>query len=1031
MEKIQNETQWHYDAFISYRHTEPDSFVAQTLHKQLENFRLPANVVRARKQSGIEGKTRIRRVFRDREELPLVSNLADPITEALAQSEYLIVICSPRLNESMWCRKEIETFIHMHDREHVLAVLVEGEPEEAFPEELLYREVKETQNDGSVIIKKIPVEPLAADVRGESRKEVRSKMKSELLRLAAPMFGCSYDELRQRHREQRIRKILVTSVSVSAVCLTVGMVSTTMALRIHSQNVKITEQAQTLAEQSEKITEQYEEAVRMNCITQAGAAQELLEDGDRIEAVRTALSVYPGDGTAERVGVSPAAEELPYTAQAAYALTESLRLYENGDAIRPDRKLKADTTIRFVQTSPMGGKILTVDEYGGLVVWDAGNGRRLAELTVDEGGLTDEGEVCFIDEEHFLYPKESGVACYDMQKQADCYNIDRDSLPGMLREIAAAAQTDLAAIQCQNGFLLIRPSTGEVCREESWDPLEDGAQMQGACRFSADGAYYAVAVEENSSGEKERKVRVYRAQDGELLCSVPLAYSHVEDLRFADGVLYLVNDGDSGEGDNLFDTAAMRGKLTAYDLAGKSVLWEYELEGGWLYETSVASAPDSRYMVCSSYDELYALDRTDGRVLERFSFGSEVVKLGNYVDSDAFLVFTREGTWHYVNLDTMTDYVGNTFQNCTSTNVKAFGMGDDYWYTLPYGEKELTLYRMVEMEKDAQLCEFTGQIREAALSCGGDVLVAAVYDQALAVDLEVIDTDDGTTRWSLRPEEASEDGYYVACTCGSFARGEREGVFAVTSGNILLLDMESGERIADCPFDETSGIDKNEKLIGSWSADGETVLYTTGDGKLHRYETEGESLRRKTLVLDALEEHSGIAARGDFFAYMDRTDDSLHLVRWEISEDREEYGEQDCCEVAKLTDMQAAYVESLFFDEDLSLYAVYRNGDVRVFDLRETDGVELTERQGYAGLEESLRGAEKYSGRDYDFLAGEWDGGYLTTADGELTAHIEGALAVDGERGVIYQKHGCGVYKIPVYTREEIYERAVRELENS
>lgn len=243
--------------------------------------------------------------------------------------------------------------------------------------------------------------------------------------------------------------------------------------------------------------------------------------------------------------------------------------------------------------------------------------------------------------------------------------------------------------------------------------------------------------------------------------------------------------------------------------------------------------------------------------------------------------------------------------------------------------------------------------------------------------------------------------------------------------------MESGERIADCPFDETSGIDKNEKVIGSWSEDGETVLYTTGDGKLYRYETEGESLRRKTLVLDALEEHSGIAARGDFFAYMDRTDDSLHLVHWEISEDREEYGEQECGEVAKLTDMQAAYVESLFFDEDLSLYAVYRNGDVRVFDLRETDGVELTERQGYAGLEESLRGAEKYSGRDYDFLAGEWDGGYLTTADGELTAHIEGALAVDGERGVIYQKHGCGVYKIPVYTREEIYERAVKELENS
>lgn len=172
-----------YDAFISYRHTEPDSYVAQTLHKCLESFKLPRSVVRQKKEeqcrqiaesmendaAGYETgsqkesishdtvgiKTRIHRVFRDREELPLVSNLADPITEALERSEFLIVICSPRLNESMWCRKEIETFIQMHDREHVLAVLAEGEPETSFPEELLYREEEELRSDGSVVYKKV------------------------------------------------------------------------------------------------------------------------------------------------------------------------------------------------------------------------------------------------------------------------------------------------------------------------------------------------------------------------------------------------------------------------------------------------------------------------------------------------------------------------------------------------------------------------------------------------------------------------------------------------------------------------------------------------------------------------------------------------------------------------------------------------------------------------------------------------------------------------------------------------------------
>ena len=155
-----------YDAFISYRHSELDSFVAENLHKTLESFKLPGSVIRNKKANGESvSKTKISRVFRDKEELPLVTNLADPITDALKNSDFLLVICSPRLKESMWCRKEIETFISMHGRERVLAVLIEGEPDISFPDELLYREETVTLPDGSTEKRKIPVEPLAADVR--------------------------------------------------------------------------------------------------------------------------------------------------------------------------------------------------------------------------------------------------------------------------------------------------------------------------------------------------------------------------------------------------------------------------------------------------------------------------------------------------------------------------------------------------------------------------------------------------------------------------------------------------------------------------------------------------------------------------------------------------------------------------------------------------------------------------------------------------------------------------------------------------
>ena len=101
--------EYKYDAFISYRHCDLDKYVAENLHKILETYELPKSV---KQKLGITGKT-YRRIFKDREELPLTSNLEDPIIEGLKESKYLIVICSPRLKDSLWCKKEIETFFDM------------------------------------------------------------------------------------------------------------------------------------------------------------------------------------------------------------------------------------------------------------------------------------------------------------------------------------------------------------------------------------------------------------------------------------------------------------------------------------------------------------------------------------------------------------------------------------------------------------------------------------------------------------------------------------------------------------------------------------------------------------------------------------------------------------------------------------------------------------------------------------------------------------------------------------------------------
>lgn len=84
----------------------------------------------------------------------------------------------------------------MHGREHILAVLVEGEPVDSFPDILRFEEREVTDAEGNVHIEKIEVEPLAADVRGKDKKEVLKQIKSELLRLVAPILGCNYDAIR-------------------------------------------------------------------------------------------------------------------------------------------------------------------------------------------------------------------------------------------------------------------------------------------------------------------------------------------------------------------------------------------------------------------------------------------------------------------------------------------------------------------------------------------------------------------------------------------------------------------------------------------------------------------------------------------------------------------------------------------------------------------------------------------------------------------------------------------------------------------
>ena len=69
-----------YDAFISYRHCEPDSEIASRLQKKLEGFRLPKDIAKK------VGRTKLSRIFRDDTEFAVSDDLTQAVDEALANT---------------------------------------------------------------------------------------------------------------------------------------------------------------------------------------------------------------------------------------------------------------------------------------------------------------------------------------------------------------------------------------------------------------------------------------------------------------------------------------------------------------------------------------------------------------------------------------------------------------------------------------------------------------------------------------------------------------------------------------------------------------------------------------------------------------------------------------------------------------------------------------------------------------------------------------------------------------------------------
>ncbi len=648
-----------YDAFISYRHCDPDKIVAEKLHRMLETYKVPRSV------SKLTGKKKIQRVFRDRDELPTSSNLAEDITKALEASEYLIVICSPRTPQSQWVSKEIEEFKALRGPEKILALLIEGEPYESFPTQLRFIKRIDTKEDGTPVETITEIEPLSADIRATTTKGMFKNLKTEVLRLLAPLLNCKFDNLKQRHRERLIKTVLAASISFSAFFLAFGSFSTYQALVINQKSREVMQKSQEIMAQIQKT--QISQSRYL-----ANISNQLYEGGDRYRAILAAQEALPQDLS------SP---ERPYVPEAEYALSQALHVYDADNTPDMDIVLDHNKNVCFLEMSPDGQTLLTASNDGLVMTWDIETGRKLATINAGDVSFI-EYQACFLDDNSIIATTEETTACFDI-KGSKKWEVE-----GYAYRMALSPDRTKLVCNFSDHLSIINATTGEILLDiassEDFNFAVIGTYIN---QLAFDKKADLLAVSFNNG-----TVYIFDSSTGRLVHTLKAGYKNISSLEFSDEGNLIVSSYDWDE-ENLVFTKG-RGSLKVFSPDGTEPLLSMDFPNSKV-EKAVFHPYNSSWIVFIESEKLHVIDYKKGQNISTFIHGDSVT---SYKIFDTFIFSSsKDGTARFLMTEGSgyeNNYMRLTFPDSIKQMVQGKGRIALYYpssnkvYVLKYLENE-------------------------------------------------------------------------------------------------------------------------------------------------------------------------------------------------------------------------------------------------------------------------------------------------------------------------------------------------------
>ena len=825
-----------YNAFISYRHAPEDIKIASEVQKSLERFKIPAEI---QKKTGIR---RFERIFRDKEELPITSDLNDNIDEAIKNSDNLIVICSTRTCESIWVRKEIETFLKYHPRKNIFTVLVDGEPGDVIPDILLHDTVTVTNPDGTTSTKEILIEPLSCDYR----MGIKKARKVELPRLAASLLDCSYDELVQRRRQyiRRRNAMIGTASACAGLCIMAYLIWSLLQIRMNydlaQANLQLAQDNYQLAQANyETAQENYIESLNNQSRYLSTVSGQYMDNDDRVSAVLFALAALPSEGN-----------ERPVTTRAEYALTRAMGSYMGPGAYDMEPIWRYATSYEIVEHFATfdNTKMIAMDDSGDVTIWNTNDHSIYTVIPADGVSATD----MTLDQDDNLYIAYGNrVDAYDNSFTEPVWSLEIEGAYAHLHDnstFSFSYQGGILAYKHSDHITILDSKTGSILEdldtvaelpayegdwEYAWSPTRNLYDIN----VSPDGRYIVVVSGFNYD---DKDVFLYDREESGWIQLEGRLYA-CRDRRFTDDNKLVLSFDRINTGATNFVIGEMHylnrmnTSISLFDLNDGHEIWTYDLPH--TLDSAHIFLRDCEFdksgemipaLTVAIANKCVVLNMNNGNVLAENELTGECVYFTLNVDGTILIMVLESGQFLITPLSDANPYVAAyDFFLDGITDVDVYFSQDDTDIFLIKYESDLGVieYQRSYYDRDYVPIELDDEEKvNDALVCGDKVLFFTSL-----MNLYCFDISSDSIDWKVAVDGTSLSQTELLCTGpDNSAYMLFNGYYSdeMSSGDRLFrIDLSDGKisRVEDVPYSKTLYVDHSDNnIVMAFNGDSDT-----------------------------------------------------------------------------------------------------------------------------------------------------------------------------------------------------------------